>query len=647
VQESPVGVGQRLGKYVITEKLGEGGMGMVFAGLHEGLGREVAIKTLRSELAQDAQMMPRFQAEAEAVSRIGHANIVAVYDFGRLPDGSMYYVMERIRGEALSHRMLRQPPLTRDEAVHIFGQICRALQATHARKIVHRDLKPDNVILQAQTNGPVVAKVLDFGIAMMRTPGAERNLTAVGTLMGTPAYMAPEQIMKAHLVDGRADLYSLGAMLYQLLTGQPPFVGEPMVVLTRHISELPVPPSQCASREVTPALDALVMRTLAKSPDERPADAATFLAELERAWPPDPKLPVIDSLAPSPSGRIPIVAPAPTVAPPSRSRAALFIGLAAGALALGAGAFLFLRKPNPSPPIEKPSDPAVARATRLLSEAIASGGVPERRAAVDAIGDANDRAGLDLIVRALDDANPEVRRAAASAAARLGKPSDTALRAALTTAAQSSGGAVAVELAVARLAVGDAAAGEDLTRASGSPTLDPAVRLSAAVALAGHGQLKAPRLHAAIAAAPTVKRAARWRAYVALFSLGDDATFANELERALKGKDPVARMDAAETLARVGDEDGKRVLDELSQRAADPLDRVEAAAVLAELGDAAAVPRLDAALTAQQPPVRARAAAAFGRLARPDRTHLVPLLDDLDATPRLAAAAALQAISAR
>jgi HEAT repeat protein len=622
-------VGERLGKYLVTEKLGEGGMGVVFAGVHEALGREVAIKLLRAELSRNPQLVPRFQAEAEAVSRIGHANIVAVYDFGRLDDGSLYYVMERIRGRNMAER-LAQGPLERDEAVAIFGQICRALQATHAKKIVHRDLKPDNVLLQYTRPGqPPLVKVLDYGIAKIRGDDHQKNLTAVGMLMGTPAYMAPEQVTSAQSVDGRADLYSLGAMLYQTLTGAPPFMGEPMVVLTKHVSEAPVPPSQRA--QVSPALEAVVLKALAKDPAQRQPDAMTFLAELEAAWPKQVQPATFVPQAPvAPASSSPAPSPA---APPSRKLG--WLAIPVGVIAAGAVAFFLWQKPKPPPAVVEDQP------LKALSAALA-GDVSSRRLALEAIGDSGDRAALPLVTAALDDANPEVRRAAAQAASAVGKPGDTALAGALANAGQRSGGALALEIFVARLRLGDASVADDLSRALSAKAGDPTARLRAATAMAEKGRIKAPQLHAAIAAVPAARRALKWPAYAQLFQLGDDANFARELEAAIKGKDPVARIDAAQTLARAGDPDGKAALAEIARNGS-AQDRLDAASVLAELGDAAAGAQLVATLADSQ--LRAQAACALGRAHFSGaRAQLQAMLGDHDSAAHLAAAASLQSL---
>jgi eukaryotic-like serine/threonine-protein kinase len=655
---STVAVGSRLGKYRITEKLGEGGMGVVFGGEHEALGRRVAVKLLRAEFVKNDTVLQRFQQEAEAVSRIGHANIVAVYDFGRAEDGSVYYVMERIEGETMTRRM-RAGPIEPEEAVAIFAQICRALQATHARNIIHRDLKPDNVLLQPQKSGFPHVKLVDFGVAKMREDnptGGGGNLTQSGTLLGTPTYMAPEQILTSAKVDARADLYSLGAMLYEVLTGLPPFGrGQMMEILTRHVREAVVPPSQRpraeGARPIPPALDAFVVRALAKKPEERQPDAAAFIAELEAAWG-LARPPMMGGLPAAIQGGAPGVAPTPAPVAAAR-RWPLLAAIGAVVLLGGGGAALLLRtgepaKPPPQPVQAAPVESALhVQAGKIIDQALAGDALGRRRT-LEALGEVADRSSMAAVVSGLSDDNPEVRRAAAVAAAAIGRPEDAELRRALAEAAGRSGGPVAVDLAAARLQLGDATAQEDLQKAL--QIRDGSARLRAAVALADAGKVSAPVLRAAIQAAPpTVRRSLRWQAYGRLFKLGDPA-FVAELKTALVGADPVARLDAAQALARQKDEAGLLALAGIAKEAADPVDRVEAAAVQAELDDVGAREALMAALGAAQPAVRARAATALGRLAPaiPDQEtlakELTALLADPDPVPRTAAAAAILAL---
>ena len=656
-ENDPVQVGQKLGKYLITDKLGEGGMGMVFGGVHEGLGRKVAVKLLRAEFAKNEMVVSRFQQEAEAVSRIGHSNIVAIYDFGKLADGSLYYVMERIAGETLTARMARQPEMDAKETVAVFSQICRALHATHSRGIVHRDLKPDNVLLQPQDSGIPHVKVLDFGVAKMRaldepmpdannpskTPTSGANLTKVGTLLGTPTYMAPEQITSSMTVDGRADLYSLGSMLYEVLTGQPPFGrGELMVVLTRHVKDPVIPPSQKTKRapgSIPPALDAFLLRALAKVPSQRQQDPNQFITELETAW-------GVSSTAATGLATGPVQAEAV-----KRRPKWLPFAIGGGVLALvGGGAAIALSHKGTQANVQAvaaPENPLHTEANKILATALA-GDAQQRRAAVEAMGEVADHSAMDQIINALGDDNPEVRRVAASAALAIAKPEDTQLRQALAEAGQRSGGAVAVDIAAARYRAGDDTAEEDLKHAL--EMRDPAVRLRAATALAQRGKLPAATLRAAIAGAPpTTKRSLRWEAYRRLQALGDTA-FNAELRVALAGKDPVAKLDAAQTLAKANDNDGLTALSALATEAPDPIDRVDAAAVQAELGDTGALDALAAHLTEEKPSVRARAATSLGRLAPllPDQRavarQLSPLLKDTDANVRISAAAGLLAV---
>jgi serine/threonine-protein kinase len=654
-----VAVGTRLGKYLVTEKLGEGGMGVVFGGVHEALGRKVAIKLLRAEFVKNESVVLRFQQEAEAVSRIGHANIVAVYDFGRADDGSVYYVMELIPGETLTKRMRRDPPVTPSEACAIFSQICRALTATHSRNIIHRDLKPDNVLLQT-TDGGAHVKLVDFGVAKMREDGdVKSNLTKSGTLLGTPTYMAPEQITAAATVDGRADLYSLGAMVYELLTGQPPFGrGEVIQILTRHVREPPMPPSlKVPEKEIPPALDAFVLRALAKRPEERQANAAEFAAELEKAW--GVTRASTQMMVPVGQAATTITA-APTPAPVAAARRWPIIAgvavLVGGGAAVGLGVMRGKKvEPTAKPLVTAPvvdQSPLHLRAANVISAGLSGDGT-QRRETVEVLGEVGDRQSVPDLVTALGDDNPEVRRAAAVAAVTVGRPEDAELRRALVDAAGRSGGAVAVELAASRVALGDLGATDDLQKALG--LRDGAARLRAAVALADAGLLQAPALRAAVAAAPpTVRRTLRWAAYQRLYHLGDQ-NFVAELRAALAGTDAVARLDAAQALARQKDDAGLLALADIEKNAADPVDRVEAAAIRAELGDSEARTALLTALKDPAPAVRAKAAAALGRLLpslppgerNPVGPRLATLLDDPERAPKLAAAAALLALDAQ
>ncbi|MCC6877819.1 MAG: serine/threonine protein kinase, partial [Sandaracinaceae bacterium] len=273
-------------RYRVLGLLGEGGMGLVYDAKHEILGTPLAIKVLRKDASGDEEAVERLKREAQAASAIGHEHIVDVRDFGRLADGSVYVVMELLDGVDL-YRVVREGPLPIDRLRHIAIQICEALGAAHERGIVHRDLKPENVLLIARRGDPDFVKVLDFGIAKVQN--ASLKLTAAGRVMGTPEYMSPEQC-SGGAVDARADVYSLGVMLYEMATGRLPFADRDLVELVRkQIQQPPLAPSVVRpDLDIPLPLEAIILRCLAKKPEERlqsMADVAEALRELKMPAP--------------------------------------------------------------------------------------------------------------------------------------------------------------------------------------------------------------------------------------------------------------------------------------------------------------------------------------------------------------------------
>jgi len=280
VERKPSVMGAVLGDYRITGALGGGGMGAVFSATHATTGAPAAVKLLRKELTDNAELVERFFNEARAATRIHHPGIIEVYDFGYAQDGRAFLAMELLEGTTLRARIDQRKRLPEPEAIAIAHGIADALAAAHGAGIIHRDLKPDNVFLVAGDNHAGRVKLLDFGIAkLLDRTGDEASRTRTGSLLGTPVYMAPEQARAAGAIDPRADLYSLGCILYEMVTGAPPFTGNVGELLAAHMFTEPVPARNLAPISV--ALDALISRLLAKEAADRPRDAGAVVAALD------------------------------------------------------------------------------------------------------------------------------------------------------------------------------------------------------------------------------------------------------------------------------------------------------------------------------------------------------------------------------
>lgn len=267
--------------YTIEGLIGRGGMGAVFLASHVRLpGKKVAIKVLHADVA-DAESLARFRREAEIASRLGHPNIVEVHDWNQLPDGTPYLVLEFLAGESLAERLGRGP-LSLEEVVPIIRQVGSALAAAHRSGIVHRDLKPANIFLVPQDEGPPRAKVLDFGISKIHGSGTVK--TQDTQMLGTPQYMAPEQATGKHAeVDARTDVFALGAVVYELLTGTAVFAGATIPEVVFKVVFEPAPPVATLAPHLPPAVAAAIDRALAKKADERWPDMAAFVEALTGA----------------------------------------------------------------------------------------------------------------------------------------------------------------------------------------------------------------------------------------------------------------------------------------------------------------------------------------------------------------------------
>jgi len=266
------------GRYRIEARIGDGGMGVVYRATHVALKKPFAIKVMRGEQAHDPDVVQRFVQEARAASAIGHPNIVNINDFGSTVDGAVYLAMEFLAGQTLAQAM-ESGPIECDRALRIFIQIAGALEATHEHGIVHRDLKPENIFLKPEPENPDFVKVLDFGVAKVRN--ATANITRTGMVVGTPHYMSPEQAA-GQPVDHRSDIYSLGVIMYQALSGQLPFSAESFTdVMTKHMYEPPQAPSFFGV-ELPQVLEALVLQGLSKKPEERPQSMRELQLSLQR-----------------------------------------------------------------------------------------------------------------------------------------------------------------------------------------------------------------------------------------------------------------------------------------------------------------------------------------------------------------------------
>jgi serine/threonine protein kinase len=381
-------IGTNIGSYRILAKLGEGGMGAVYAAEHTLLGRRAAIKVLLPELSRRAEVVERFFNEARASTAIGDLGVVQIFDFGHHVDGSAFIVMELLEGESLDARLRRVGVLPVRDALRIVRQMAQTLATVHARGVIHRDLKPDNVflVIDPEAEGGERSKILDFGIAKLTEATGIGSQTRTGSLMGTPLYMSPEQCRGAGAIDRRSDVYALGCVLFHLLCGRPPFEGEGAGdILVKHITQ-PAPAPSSVRPGLHAAVDALVLRCLAKSPDERfatmnevvaavagvqvqltggaatPHDLTTAAVDWRRLTPPPPTATTLGSS----------VGTTATVPPPPSRRGWLVAVGGLVVVAAVAGAVLATRggdtRPAAVPPVVA-SDAAVAEPVAAVVDA--------------------------------------------------------------------------------------------------------------------------------------------------------------------------------------------------------------------------------------------------------------------------------------
>jgi eukaryotic-like serine/threonine-protein kinase len=355
-----------IGEYRVVRVIGRGAFGTVYEGVHRVVDKRAAIKVLRSELSRDPAMVARFVDEARAVNRVGHPNIVDVYDFGELDDGRKYCVMEFLSGVTLAELLRTRGRLALEITVRLLGAVAKALDATHSRGIVHRDLKPENIFLVGNDPESYAPKLLDFGIAKVAFDD-RAGRTETGVLIGTPAYMAPEQAAGAR-VDHRADIYALGVIAFEMLTGELPFPGDNrMQYLSQHMfSEPPAASARCP--ELPGAVDRALYAMLAKDPNERPGSASAALQamrateDLSSTYPP--------ATVSRAHGKV-----------ASRLQSRLAIGIAGAVLAVAA--LLVARSKQPAVPSAATAQPLAAdREAAAVAPVVSALALPPPSAAV-------------------------------------------------------------------------------------------------------------------------------------------------------------------------------------------------------------------------------------------------------------------------
>jgi hypothetical protein len=271
---------KQLGQYTLEEKLGSGGMGTVYRARHAMLRRPTAVKLLDLENISEAAVA-RFEREVQLTSALTHPNTVAIFDYGRTPEGIFYYAMEYLEGCNLDDLVTRYGPVPEARAVYLLRQVCGALAEAHAAGLVHRDIKPANIFLTSRGGLHDFVKVLDFGLVKALGGSGDANVTSANAVTGTPLYLSPEAVDRPDQVDARSDVYAIGAVGYFLLTGTPVFNGSSvMEICMKHVQTVPESLSDRLGKKISPELEKLILRCLAKSASERPADASELLREL-------------------------------------------------------------------------------------------------------------------------------------------------------------------------------------------------------------------------------------------------------------------------------------------------------------------------------------------------------------------------------
>jgi hypothetical protein len=276
---------KELGQYTLEEKIGSGGMGSVYRARHALLRRPTAIKLMNPDNVTEGALA-RFEREVQLTSQLNHPNTIAIYDYGRTPEGVFYYAMEYLEGLSLEDLVKQLGPLPEGRVIDILQQVCGSLAEAHGIGLIHRDIKPANILLTRRAGVPDFVKVLDFGLVKVIDADEQAKLTQANVTVGTPYYMSPEAVERPDTITALSDIYAIGAVGYFLLTGGPAFTGKTVMdICMKHVRTTPDPPSKRLGRAVTPSVEALILRCLAKDPKDRPSSTRALMEELTKCEP--------------------------------------------------------------------------------------------------------------------------------------------------------------------------------------------------------------------------------------------------------------------------------------------------------------------------------------------------------------------------
>lgn len=680
-------IGKNLGHFVIQELIAEGGMGVIYRASHDVIGKQAAIKVLSEKYSQDMNMIKRLHREARAVNRIGHPNIIDIFDFGRTEDGCEYFIMEYVPGQSLTRIMEQRGRLHWDFIRPVLTQTLDALMAVHELGFIHRDIKPENILVVEHEHGKVWIKLLDFGIARSMEMGPDgESLTSSGTVMGTPEYVSPEQI-KGKQVDGRADLYALGVMLFEFVMGCRPFESDELIGLLMAHLKSPIP----TVRDIPPGLEipscvpAVITRAMAKDPDDRFPNASVFAASLgielttdgppsgiysptaeeEMAQADDGSEPItvpfrspVPQPYPPPQSTLP--APAPHLSTSSAmarspSRLRLLIPLLLILVSGSAIGLFFALKGRvrqdvlPAPPDKGLSAPSPKKEVDLhalyerVRRALRKGvlhpsDVEVRRVSTKGVGELGDREALALLASVLrDDPDRSTRSVACMAIARLGDPAGARH---LRDARARSDEKMKVWLDEGLMKLQQEDGLKNLRSALKSP--DKEVRFQASMALGDAGlRIAMPVLKGVVSEAANLDRQTVIAVLGTLAKLGHEDSL-RSLNKALKGPDLVLSLGAAEALVRLGyDRPVPRLKEMLA--GTDTRAGLLAARLLARLGDFSGVRKLTKAARAKDTAVRRLGTEGLGSV--DDRAVLPVLAQNLEDSSWLVKAAAAEALA--